>query len=77
MKWLRRLWYRFLRAPQVFIAARPHTVNPTVWDVGGGFDWFVYADGEWMGPYTHPEAHDVANRLEIAFGVVRDVECNQ
>lgn len=66
MRWLRRWWYRFLRAPAVFITARPRSLKPDAWEVSSEFDWFVYCDGEWYGPYSHPEAHEVANRLEVS-----------
>ena len=36
------------RAPQVFIAARPHTVNPTVWTSGGGLTGsFMQMESGW------------------------------
>lgn len=55
MRWLRKLWYLFLGAPRVFVMAR---------DVGHDLSWYVYSDGEWMGPFTLTQADSVAKMLE-------------
>lgn len=60
MKTLRRWWYRFLRVPDIFVTAR--------WMSEDELMWFVYADGEWFGPYDLQQSNDVYQRLSAIHG---------
>lgn len=52
---LRRAWYCFLGAPRVFTAPR-------------NGHWYVYCDGQWLGPYDADQSYHVESGLRLQLG---------